>query len=76
MPSIMPSILGLPLALASLFTLGCIVIQKAGRRAEAVTEGLGFLFLLCVLLNAIALLAFLAGSHSPGPVPFHAMSTW
>lgn len=53
----MASSLGLPLVMASVFTLGCIAIQKAGRRADAIMEGLGFLFLLCVLLNAIALLA-------------------
>jgi membrane associated rhomboid family serine protease len=72
----MPSILGLPLAMASLFTLGCILTQKAGTRAEAVTEGLGVLFLLCALLNAIALLAFLAGTHAPGPAAIRAMSAW
>ncbi len=72
----MPSILGLPLAMASLFTLGCILIQKAGTRAEAVTEGLGVLFLLCALLNAITLLAFLAGTHTPGSAAIRAMSAW
>jgi membrane associated rhomboid family serine protease len=72
----MPSVFGLPLAMASLFTLGCILIQRAGTRADAVTEGLGVVFLLCALLNAIALLAFLAGTHTPGPVVSRAMSAW
>jgi hypothetical protein len=72
----MPSGLGLPLVIASVFTLGCILIQKAGSRAEAVTEGLGFLFLLCVLLNAIALLAFFAGTRPTGPILIRSMSIW
>lgn len=70
----MPSLPGLPLVMASLFTLGCVLIQKAGTRAETVTEGLGVLLLLCALLNAIALLAYLAGPHMPGPVLLRAMS--
>ena len=53
----MPSGLGFPLAMASLFTLGWIVIQKAGPRTEAVAEGLGALFLLSALLAVVALLA-------------------
>jgi hypothetical protein len=69
-------LLGLPLVMASVFTLGCILIQKAGRRAEAVTEGLGFLFLLCVLLNAVALLAFFASARSSGRVPIRLLTAW
>ncbi|MBP1183005.1 hypothetical protein [Methylobacterium sp. PvR107] len=70
----MPSVFGLPLAMASLFTRGCILIQSAGTRAGAVATGLGVLFLLWALLNAIALLAFRAGTHTPGPVVSPAMS--
>lgn len=70
----MPFGLGLPLFMASVFTLGCILIQKAGRRAEAVTEGLGLLFLFCVLLNAIALLAFFSGAQATGSVLIRSMS--
>ncbi|MGH1575257.1 hypothetical protein ACRAWG_37170 [Methylobacterium sp. P31] len=60
--------------MASVFTLGCILIQKAGKRAEAITEGLGFLFLLCVLLNAIALLAYFVGTGPAGVVLTRSMS--
>jgi len=63
----MASIFGLPLVMASVFTLGCILIPKAGRRADAVTEGLGFVFLLCVLLNAIALLAVFGRPRTVDP---------
>jgi hypothetical protein len=70
----MPSGLGLPLAMASAFTLGWILIQYSGRRAEAVTEWLGVLFLLIVLLNAVALLAYFAGTRSGGIVLIRTMS--
>ncbi|MHB2209204.1 hypothetical protein [Methylobacterium sp. CM6257] len=70
----MPTGLSLPLIMASVFTLGCILIQKAGKRAEAITEGLGFLFLLCVLLNAIALLAFFVSTKPTGVVLIRSMS--
>jgi hypothetical protein len=63
----MTSIFGLPMVIAAVFTLGGILIQKAGKRAEAVTEGLGAVFLLCALLNAIALLAYFAGPQSADP---------
>ena len=63
----MPSGLGFPLAMASLFTLGWIVIQKAGTRTEAVADGLGALFLLSALLAVVALTAneLLSPSVSP-----------
>ncbi|MEL6059976.1 MULTISPECIES: hypothetical protein [unclassified Methylobacterium] len=69
----MSSVFGLPLAIATVFTLGGILIQKAGRRAEAVTDGLGVLFLLCALLNAIALLAFFTHARSAIPAPIRSM---
>jgi hypothetical protein len=70
----MAAAFGLPLVVASVFTLGGILIQKAGRRADAVTEGLGFLFLLCALLNVVAVLAVFASSRSPAAILIRPMS--
>lgn len=71
----MASSFGVPLVMATVFTLGGILIQTAGKRAEAITEGLGFLFLLCVLLNAIGLLAFFAGPRAVNPGAIRAVAT-
>ncbi|ACB24452.1 hypothetical protein ABID82_002318 [Methylobacterium sp. PvP062] len=70
----MPSGLGFPLAMASLFTLGWIVIQKAGTRTEAVAEGLGALFLLSALLAVVALLAAFGNGHATGLVLMRSVS--
>ncbi|MBE7199933.1 MAG: hypothetical protein INR70_19300 [Parafilimonas terrae] len=66
---VMQPILGLLLVMAAVFTGGCLLIRMAGRRAEAVTGGLGFLFRLCVLLNAVVLLALFRGARSSGTAP-------
>lgn len=61
--------LNLPLVIAAVFTLGCILIGRAGRHSEAVTGVLGLMLLLCALLNAITLVAFLAGARTSGTMP-------
>lgn len=50
----MPSDLILPFVMASAFTAGWVLIHKLERYAELVGNLLGFLFLLCTLLCAVA----------------------
>lgn len=61
------AIVGLPIAIAAVFSLGGSLTWKAGKWAEAVTDGCRAVFLRRGLLNAIARLSFLAGIGSAVP---------
>jgi hypothetical protein len=54
--------------MASVFTAGCVLIQKLERYAERVGEALGAIFMVCTVLCLLALVGQYAGSKPPARV--------
>jgi hypothetical protein len=54
--------------MASVFTAGCVLIQKLERQAERVGDALGAIFLVCTLLCLLAMLGHYAEAEPRAPV--------
>jgi hypothetical protein len=64
----MSSTLIVSFVMASVFTAGCVLIQRLERYAQRVGEPLGAIFLVCTLFCLLALVGHYAGSKPPARV--------
>lgn len=64
-----------PFVMASVFTAGCVLIQKLERHAERVGEALGAIFMVCTLLCLLALVDHYAEAGPGVRVPRTAGAT-